>query len=410
MADLNPNGSRLLCVQLGAREHYAVPRALTAAGSEVTLVTDLWSANPGGGLLQRLGQGADRFHPEVQGKVVSWNLQALIWELGMRLLRRRGWPLIEARNRWFRRKVAGYLRSVDGAKVGGVMAYSYCAMEALEWARDRGIPGLLGQIDPGPAEERMVRALEKNRGAYPSDAYWRHWKRETAAASRVAVNSEWSRQCLREEGIAADRTVVVPLAYELEGRSETRSYPDCFSKDRPLRVLFLGQVIARKGVAPLLDAMAELAAADAPVVLDVVGGGDAGLLARAAALPNCRVLGHCRRSDAGRFYRDADVFILPTFSDGFALTQLEAQAAGLPVIASRQCGDVVRDGVNGLLMETVEAQSIRASIERLLAAPALLRACAARSAVDERFSLRSVGRAWLEAMQNERPANTGPLS
>ena len=403
-------GSKLACIQLGAREHYAVPRALTAAGSEVTLVTDLWSGNPGGGLLQRLGRGADRFHPEVQGKVVSWNHQALVWELGMRLLRRRGWALIEARNGWFRRKVAGYLRTVDGAKVGGVMAYSYCALEALEWARGRGIPGLLGQIDPGPTEERIVRALEKNRGAYPSESYWRHWKREAAAASLVVVNSEWSRQCLIEEGIAADRIVVIPLAYEAEGRSEPRSYPDRFSPERPLRVLFLGQVIARKGVAPLLDAMAELAAADAPVVLDLVGGGDAGLLARAAALPNCRVYGPCRRSDAGRFYREADVFILPTFSDGFALTQLEAQAAGLPVIASRHCGDVVRDGVNGLLLDTVDAQSIRAAIERLLVAPAILRACAARSAVDERFSLRSVGRVWLDALQNERHANTGPLS
>ena len=57
-----------------------------------------------------------------------------------------------------------------------------------------------------------------------------------------------------------------------------------------------------------------------------------------------------RGETAARFYREADVFLFPTLSDGFGLTQLEAQAWRLPVIASRFCGDVVQDGVNGLLL------------------------------------------------------------
>jgi len=39
---------RWICVQIGAREHFAVPRALESAGLPVTLVTDLWTANPEG--------------------------------------------------------------------------------------------------------------------------------------------------------------------------------------------------------------------------------------------------------------------------------------------------------------------------------------------------------------------------
>jgi glycosyltransferase involved in cell wall biosynthesis len=46
-------------------------------------------------------------------------------------------------------------------------------------------------------------------------------------------------------------------------------------------------------------------------------------------------LGPVTRHKAAEFYRDADVFILPTLSDGFAITQIEAQAHGLPVIASK---------------------------------------------------------------------------
>jgi glycosyltransferase involved in cell wall biosynthesis len=56
-----------------------------------------------------------------------------------------------------------------------------------------------------------------------------------------------------------------------------------------------------------------------------------------------RAVTHCG-TDA--FYERADLFLFPTLSDGFGLTNLEAQAWSLPIVASRFCGEVVRDGVN----------------------------------------------------------------
>ena len=53
-----------------------------------------------------------------------------------------------------------------------------------------------------------------------------------------------------------------------------------------------------------------------------------------------------------------DVFIFPTLSDGFGITQLEAMSYGLPVIASRNCGDIVQDQVNGLLLSDVTSDNI----------------------------------------------------
>ena len=385
--------NRWICVQLGAREHYSVPRALEAAGVDVMLITDLWAANPGGSLLRAIGRGADRYHPGLRGKVFSWNRTALAWELLARLGRRRGWRLTEARNRWFAGKVQAYLKTQHSEDCSAVFAYSYCALEALRWAREHGISGLLDQIDPGLAEERIVRRLESDGGDYPSFSYWAHWKAETETASTIVVNSEWSRQCLVGEGIEISRIAVVPLAYEISRTRQPRAYPERFSAERPLRVLFLGQVNARKGVAPLLDAMEQLGADGAPVVLDIVGGGDARLLARAASLPNCRIHGHCRRADTERFYREADVFVLPTFSDGFALTQLEAQATGLPVVASRYCGEVVRDGVNGYLLPRVDALTIAQSLYHLLASPRYLSILADHCVIDPRSALAAVGRA-----------------
>ena len=54
------------------------------------------------------------------------------------------------------------------------------------------------------------------------------------------------------------------------------------------------------------------------------------------------------------------MFVLPTISDSFALTQVEAMANGLPVIATRRCGEVVADGVDGRIVPVADAESLAA--------------------------------------------------
>src|SRR6185503_10563015 len=86
------------------------------------------------------------------------------------------------------------------------------------------------------------------------------------------------------------------------------------------------------------------------------------------------------RSKAETYYQQADVFIFPTLSDGFGLTQLEAQSWKLPVVASRHCGEVVSDGVNGVVLEEVSGQAIADALMSLLRSPATLSGMSVRSA------------------------------
>lgn len=55
------------------------------------------------------------------------------------------------------------------------------------------------------------------------------------------------------------------------------------------------------------------------------------------------------RNAAEDFYRRAEIFVVRTMPDGFAITQLEAQAYRLPVIASKFCGKVVENGFDGIV-------------------------------------------------------------
>ena len=78
-------------------------------------------------------------------------------------------------------------------------------------------------------------------------------------------------------------------------------------------------------------------------------------------------------AEAANWYRKADLFVLPTLSDGFAITQLEAMSHGLPVITTPCCGEVVSDGVDGFIVAPRDAEALAKTFLRYLAEPGLLR-------------------------------------
>jgi glycosyltransferase involved in cell wall biosynthesis len=84
--------------------------------------------------------------------------------------------------------------------------------------------------------------------------------------------------------------------------------------------------------------------------------------------------GHVPEADLRAAYAQADVFALPSLNqgwkfEGYGIVYLEAGAAGLPVIGTRDCGaeDAIEDGVTGLLIpQTGIAESLPAALLRLL--------------------------------------------
>ena len=139
-----------------------------------------------------------------------------------------------------------------------------------------------------------------------------------------------------------------------------------FSTETPLKILFLGSLSGRKGVFEMIDAAEMLEGY--PVKFTLVGSSNIDL-AYLKERANINWRGPCARTDAIPFFDSADVFLIPTHSDGFAITQLEAQASGLPIIASKNCGAVVEHGRNGLLLPDVTPQSIFGAVTWCLQNP-----------------------------------------
>ena len=405
------SGSRKVVVcQIGAREHYALPVALHEQSRLAALATDIWV--PPGSMLGRLaglwGEKGQRFAeryvaPLGNAEVIS---AGSIAQAGRILLRPAGWGRIMAHDRWFGDRTARTLitRGIfDRDLPPATFAYAYGALEILEAAESRGSPTLLGQIDPGPLEHDVVAEVAARHAlpppTVPPELYWSRWRRECSLADVIVVNSAWSGTLLARAGIEPGKIVVVPLALATKhGPPLARPpLPSVFTRDRPLQVLFLGRVGVRKGAIELLDAMARLRAA--PIHLTLVGPIDVALRPLIERHSSVEVVGPVPRGATAAYYQSADVMILPTHSDGFAITQLEAQAAGLPVVVSTFCGRVVSDRDSGLVLPEVSAEAIADALASLVAAPYQLGDMAARApAIAARFTPERAAAALLDCV------------
>ena len=370
-----------ICCQIGAREHFAIPRAIHHAQRLSLLITDLWT--PPDHWLHRLPSPAlsklrQRFHADLASAAVcAFPASALHFEIVQRIRRRGGWERIIAYNNWFQKHALSKLRSIkhSSANAPTLFAYSYAARDILRYAQSQGWRTVLGQIDPGPVEEKLVAHEHRLHSDFrttwapaPSQ-YWQSWVEECELADCIMVNSHWSRQALQQAGIDDKKIVIYPLACDAPAAADdhVRSYPIAFTNGRPLRVLFLGQIVLRKGIAAVLAAAKLLS--NQPVEFWLVGATE---LREVPGLANVRWLGPVSRNETTRYYKKADLFLFPTISDGFGLTQLEAQAWKLPAIASRCCGEVVKEGVNGFVLQQVNGDAIASIITKCLHYPQML--------------------------------------
>jgi glycosyltransferase involved in cell wall biosynthesis len=408
--------------QFGAREHYALAVELHRRGRLRALCTDIWADDRSiwraisnlspsyGRKLRERHQPLLRNAPVITmapGRAIAKALldrcspAADCWARQMKADRRFARAIAR------RLECGGLLRRTNG-RAPVVFAYSYAAREIFVEAKRSGCFTVLGQIDPGPEEAGLVREIAIRHGfadheaSIAPEAYWDNWREECRLADLVLVNSNWGAALAKRGGVPAAKLRVVPVAFRSnvvgDRMDRRRKYPERFTRDRPLELLFLGQIILRKGVVELIEGMRRLR--DAPVRLAMVGRVGDRLRALADDLPFVEWLGPVARSEAAELYRRSDLFILPTHSDGFAITQIEALAHDLPVVSSRYCGDVIEDGVQGIRIEHVTAEAIENAIRFAIGHPDALAAMSAQAAARlELFSPERVVDMILEAVE-----------
>jgi glycosyltransferase involved in cell wall biosynthesis len=247
---------------------------------------------------------------------------------------------------------------------------------AFERARRRGIVD--GGVDEFQAEDGglKVRVLRGARDA------------ELRGAAHVFTPSTWLSELAVSWGVDAARVSVLPnpapVLPVLPPREELRA---SFGMNGAT-LAFAGRLTAQKALEVALEALARVD----DVALLIAGEGDrrGPLEAKTAELglgSRVRFLGAVPRERIVELFRAADATVLSSSWENFPHTVVESLAAGTPVLATATGGvaEVVRDGVNGLLVPSGDPEALAAAIRRYLGDEELrarLRDAAAPSVVE----------------------------
>jgi glycosyltransferase involved in cell wall biosynthesis len=173
--------------------------------------------------------------------------------------------------------------------------------------------------------------------------------------------------------------------------------------NRPARILTVGRLAPQKGQSVLIEAVAKL---DRDVELTIVGDGPKrkALERRAKELEvQVEFTGALGQHEIRERYRSADVFCLSSFAEGVPVVLMEAMATGLPVVAPRimGIGELVEDGVGGLLVRPARADQLAAALERLIDDPELRDRLGTngRRKVEDEFEVNGVARELREVFE-----------
>ncbi len=203
--------------------------------------------------------------------------------------------------------------------------------------------------------------------------------------ARIAVSEAASWTARRFYG---GRYRVIPNGVELRGDVQPES-PETMEQRTPLRILFIGQAVARKGL-PLLLSAFEALREQVPATLTLVGASPEEVAHMMLDDRGVRALGKVSEAEKLAELEHAQVLCAPSLhGESFGMVLTEAFAACTPVIASDIPGyrDVVRDGIDGLLVAREDPLELAQALRRLALDGDLRRRMAVRARERaERFS------------------------
>ncbi len=230
------------------------------------------------------------------------------------------------------------------------------------------------------------------------DAAWR-WvhvlsrplnKRVWRCAARLVANSK----ALRNLAIKATPGLDIGVIYN--GVDSSLFKPLTIAKERPrrrLRLISVCRLVERKGLQHVLAALVGLPGL--PAELTVVGSGDyrrelEGRSQTYGLSDKVHFIGHVPNEELPAVYTEHDAFIMPSLTESHAMVLTEAMSCGLPVIGSTAGAipEVIRVGIDGLLVEPGDVQQIETAIVQLAEDNELREKMgrAARRRVQEKFT------------------------
>ena len=263
-------------------------------------------------------------------------------------------------------------------------SWSGDCLETLRVAKKKNIPSLI-EIPT------WHRRSQKTDVTGQRSEISRNWKsrlqleperflKEYDLATLVVVLSEKAAESFRVANFPDKKMIYLPRGVDIERFKPANVRPQIF------RAVFSGALIERKGIHHLLEAWHRLNLKDAELWLLGAVHEEAKPHLKKFWRDNIRVLGF--KHDPENYLNQGSVYVFPSRLEGSAKTIYEAAASGLPMITTREAGDVVRDGIEGIIVQPGDVDAIAAALEHLYRHPEIVESMsvAARERVVQNFT------------------------
>jgi len=269
-------------------------------------------------------------------------------------------------------------------------SWSGDCLRSLQVAKQRRIPSIV-EI---PTWHRDGGKVNVNRPEIAESASntsgFRNWKaglllerkrfvEEYGLADLLLVLSETAANTFRARGFPEEKLFYLPRGVDVE-RFKPGQRPGKF------RAVFSGALIKRKGIHHVLEAWHRLNLPHAELWLVGSVHDEAKPFLKQFWRDNIRVVGFVR--DPETYLNQSTVHVFPSQWEGSAKVTYEAAACALPQVTTREAGDVVRDGVEGIIVRPRDVDAIAAALEHLHRHPEIVEqmGSAARRRVVENFT------------------------
>jgi glycosyltransferase involved in cell wall biosynthesis len=338
---------------VGARDKYVLARYFNKIEKLDSFITDYW-IKPNSLIFIFLGNKVKRrFNKELEN-VISYNSFKIFWGvLKSGLIKSSVFERWIAHDKKFCAYVNSKLRYLN-LKGGDTIFWGYTnasleVFEMLMKTESKGIK-VLNQIDPGIEYYDIYLNLWKEnqdveqRPETITKVFEKRIRAEWEIADFIIVNSLYSKNCLIRHGVVEKKIGVLELPFDSEDSVISRKV----NADNPLRVGFVGNINIIKGFDLFLSAAIAL---NGSMVFLAAGNSSLKPIYANRAEKFINFVGHLDKPQMKSLYQNIDILCFPTYSDGFGLVQLEAMSMGIPVLATKYCGNVVVDGHNGFIIK-----------------------------------------------------------
>ena len=239
------------------------------------------------------------------------------------------------------------LQSLRVAKKLGIPSI----VEIPTWHRDRGKVGERPPAAPPNPQRKWKENLLQTRERFIE---------EYDLADILFVLSQKAADTFRVQGFTEEKLYYLPRGVDVE-RFKPGPRPPIF------RAVFSGALIERKGIHHLLEAWHRLDLKDAELWLVGAVHDEAKPHLKKFWRDNIKVVGFKR--DVENYLSQGTIHVFPSQCEGSAKVVYEAAACGLPQITTREAGDVVNDGVEGIIIQPGNVGDLAAAILELYRQP-----------------------------------------